>query len=183
MQILASVHSGGVVGDFESIATTTIGGTAQSTITFSSIPSTYKHLQIRIFARSNRAGDDDIFIVRFNSDSGANYSRHFMLGNGSGTSAFGEANATWILADGCAGGNAAANLFGSCVIDILDYDDTNKFKTLRGLGGIDRNGAGYLTLVSGNWRNTAAITSVTITSYYSSSFVQYSSFALYGIKG
>lgn len=176
----------GLVTDFssyESIATTTVGGTAQSTITFSSIPSTFKHLQLRILARSNRAGTEDIFVVRFNSDSGANYSRHFLLGNGSATSSFGQGGETYILADASGGATSGTNVFGACVMDVLDYADTNKFKTLRGLGGIDTNGGGYLTLISGNWRNTNAITSITITSYYSSSWVQYSHFALYGIKG
>ena len=184
MQILAAPFAGVIAGDYQSIATTTVGGTAQSTITFSSIPSTYKHLQIRVLARSNRAGVDDIFVVRFNSDTGANYSRHFLLGSGSGTSAFVAGGETYILADGSAGSTTTANVFGSCVMDVLDYADTNKFKTLRGLGAVEANGtSGYLTLVSGNWRSTSAITSITITSYYSGSWVQYSSFALYGIKG
>lgn len=172
------------LGSYESIATTVVGGTAQSTITFSSIPSIYKHLQIRILARSNRAGVDDIFVVRFNSDTGANYSRHFLLGNGTGTSSFGTANETYILADGSSGASTAANVFGACVIDIVDYADTNKFKTVRALGAVEANGvSGYLTMISGNWRSSSAITSVTITSFYSGSWVQYSSFALYGIKG
>jgi hypothetical protein len=126
---------------------------------------------------------DDIFVVRFNSDTGANYSRHFVLGNGSGTSSFGLGGETYILADGSSGATTGTDVFGSCVMDILDYANTSKFKTFRGLGGVDNNGGGYLTLVSGNWRSTSAITSVTITSYYSGSWVQYSSFALYGIKG
>ncbi len=171
------------LGDYESIATTTVGSGGNATITFSSIPRTYKHLQIRCTSRTNRADVDDIYVVRFNSDTAANYSRHFLLGNGSTTSSFGQGGETYILADGSAGASAAANIFGVCVIDVVDYADTNKFKTLRGLGGIDRNGAGYLTMVSGNWRSTSAITTVTITSLYSSTFQQNSQFALFGIKG
>jgi hypothetical protein len=182
---VASYWAGGLVDDtaFESIATTTVGGTAESTITFSSIPSTYKHLQLRILARSNNTGVDDIFVVRFNSDSGANYSRHFLLGNGSAVSSFGLGSETYILADGSSGATTTANIFGSCVMDIADYANTNKFKTLRSSGGVVASSTGYLTFISGNWRSTSAITSITITSYYSGSWVQYSSFALYGIKG
>jgi hypothetical protein len=76
-----------------------------------------------------------------------------------------------------------ANVFGTFIIDILDYANTSKYKTQRGLGGADLNGSGYISFNSGNWRNTNAITSISLTPLYGSQFAQYSSFALYGIKG
>jgi hypothetical protein len=72
-------------------------------------------------------------------------------------------------------------LFGTVIIDILDYANTNKYKTQRSLGGNDRNGAGYIDFSSGNWRNTNAITSIDIKALYGTGFAQYSHFALYGI--
>ena len=168
---------------FESIATTTVGSGGSSSITFSSIPATYKHLQIRYMARTDRANNEDIVLVRFNSDTGSNYSRHYMFGNGSSVGTGGGASQTYILTDGCTGASTTASVFGCGVLDVLDYADTNKYKTLRGLTAYDRNGGGLVVMNSGNWRSTSAITSITITSFNSANFVQYSQFALYGIKG
>ena len=67
------------------------------------------------------------------------------------------------------------------VADILDFNSTNKYKTVRGLGGYDGNDTnGIVTFRSGAWMNTAAVTSITLLP--NSSFAQYSSFALYGVK-
>jgi hypothetical protein len=67
------------------------------------------------------------------------------------------------------------------ICDVLDYANTNKFKTLRSLTGNDRNGSGSIWLDSGLWRSTSAITSIKFTT--GTAFAQYSQFALYGIKG
>jgi hypothetical protein len=80
--------------------------------------------------------------------------------------------------------NAAGytNMFGAGVIDILDYADTNKYKTCRLLGGQDLNGGGRVYSMSSNWQKTAAITQIDL-SFETGNCMQYSSFALYGIKG
>ena len=72
------------------------------------------------------------------------------------------------------------NVFNGGVIDILDYADTNKYKTARILCGADNNSAGEVGIFSGSWRNTAAITSIQINL---ANFTEGSKFALYGIKG
>ena len=78
------------------------------------------------------------------------------------------------------GGNAA-NIFGTGIIDILDYADTSKYKTVRTLFGYDANGSGYIAFSSNLWQSTSAITSITMTPV--NGIAEYSSFALYGIKG
>lgn len=179
MQILAAPFAG-IAGDFQSIATTVVDATADLTITFSSIPSTYKHLQIRAIALSS--SDSQPVLLRFNSDSGANYSYYYLAGQGSVVASGGGTSTTSILTAGnYARGLNASNPW-SFVIDILDYADTNKFKTVRALHGADYNGSGEVNLTSGNWQNTTAISTITM-SMASSGFNQYSSFALYGIKG
>jgi hypothetical protein len=65
--------------DFESIATTTVGAGGATTITFSSIPATYQHLQIRVLARTNRSAGVDIMSMRMNGDTGNNYSDHLVV--------------------------------------------------------------------------------------------------------
>jgi hypothetical protein len=69
------------------------------------------------------------------------------------------------------------------VADIFDYTNTSKYTTMRTLAGCDTNGNGEMGFKSGLWMNTNAVTTITIVNNDSSNFSQYSSFALYGIKG
>ena len=181
--IMASAMSANL-NSYESIATTTLSSTTAS-ITFSSIPATYTHLQIRYFARgTSTAQDRDTNNVIFNSDSGSNYARHFLFGTGSSATADAAASTTGFytgLSDTTTA-ISGSNIFGTGVLDILDYANTNKYKTVRILSGQDQNNtSGRIFLVSGLWQSTSAITTITIAPLVGS-FVQYSSFALYGIK-
>lgn len=179
MLILAGVGAG-PSGDFESIATTVVDATADLTVTFSSIPSTFKHLQIRAIALSN--SDTVPVLLRFNSDSGSNYSQHYLGGQGSVTATGGAASTSAVTLAGIYARGLNASYPWAFVIDILEYANTNKYKTVRALHGADYNGSGEANLTSGNWRNTAAVSTITL-SMASSGFNQYSHFALYGIKG
>lgn len=170
------------VGDYESIQTVTVGAGGSSAITFSSIPSTYKHLQVRYIARSAVADVSDNIWSRFNSDTGSNYTFHLLEGTGSAAAAGSGINQTRNLFGRCAGNTAGSNIFGAAVIDILDYKDTNRFKTIRNLAGDDRNGGGSIRFESGLWRSTAAVDTLTITTNAFGNFLQYSHFALYGVK-
>jgi hypothetical protein len=168
-------------GAYDSIATTTVGAGGTASITFSSIPSTYTHLQIRALVKHV---DSPAYgaCLNFNSDTSSNYSFHYLLGNGSAASAGASANDTTAVLSQTPGSGAGSNIFGVFVIDILDYKDTNKYKTVRSLGGYDANGSGIVNLYSGSWRSTSAVTSISLTTN-NDNWVQYSSFALYGIKG
>jgi hypothetical protein len=167
------------LNSYESIATVTVGSGGSSSIDFTSIPSTYKHLQVRWFARDT--GSSLAYArMRFNSDTGSNYAYHTLFGDGSSTGVDTGANSTHAVA-GLEGGST--NIFAGNVLDILDYANTNKFKTTRVINGVDVNGAGgYVEFTSSLWRSTAAITSINIFTQ-AFSFSQHSQFALYGIKG
>jgi hypothetical protein len=167
-------------GDFESIATTTVGSGGQATIAFSDIPSTFKHLQLRCLARGSTGTQDAQSVMRLNGDSATNYSYHRIYGDGSAGSD-GAANATAAMAGINSGASSLANTFAVGVVDILDYANTNKFKTVRTLTGYDQNSQGAVYFWSNSWRSTSAVSSITITT--SANFSQYSSFALYGIRG
>ncbi len=171
-------------GDFESIATTVLS-TANSTITFSSIPSTFTHLQLRILARTSQTSETDDFAgIRFNGDSGNNYVHHAYLGTGTGTGSGGvDRPVSYVIAQRLSSNSTSANIFGAVVMDILDYRNTNKFTTTRNLGGYDRNGAGQIYFESNLWKDTSAITSITIVTSTGLNFLANSHFALYGIKG
>ncbi len=181
--IWASQNYPRITNSYESIATVTVGSGGSSSIDFTSIPSTYKHLEIRAIMRTNRVNNGDAVYVRFNSDSGSNYSGHRLEGDGSSAAAYNGASQTSITLNRVSAASDGSNIFGASVISILDYANTSKNKTLRALVGFDTNGSGVIGLDSGAWYNTAAVTSVSILPLNASGFVQYSSFALYGIKG
>jgi hypothetical protein len=180
--------AGVIVGDFESIATVTVG-TATPTVEFTSIPATYTHLQIRASMQTARANAplDKVF-WRFNSDSASSYSSHSLFGDGASATSSAE-NTTAISGfDNFSSAQSNSGLvFGTLILDILDYANTNKFTTTRALSGFDVNGTvsgfgGRVGLTSGNYRSTNAITSVTFTVDNSANFSVNSKFALYGVK-
>lgn len=188
--IMASQVSGHLwapSGAYDSIATTTVGAGGTSTITFSSIPQTYTHLQVRLMAKNtSTANTGDYASLRFNSDSGMNYTYHRLKGDGSTASAYGAATGTFdsVVLERITTSKSgfATELQGVVICDILDYTNTNKYTTTRSLGGYDNNGSGEILLMSALWTNTAAITSITLTTP-SANFTQYTSAALYGIRG
>ena len=160
---------------FESIAT--VNGTGSSgTITFSSIPSTYKHLQIRCISND---GLGYTITMNFNNDSGTNYAWHVLKGTGSGVVAdgIGSVNSMRIVQEN----GSISNNFAVYIIDILDYASTSKAKTARVFNGRDQNGSGEVELRSGLWTSTDAINRVDIS--IGGNFINRSTFALYGIKG
>jgi len=167
-----------VTNSYESIATFTAGSGGSSSITFSSIPATYKHLQVRFIAAGTST---PALYMRINSDSGANYTRHRLQGNGSSASADGTTALNQVSIFGSPG-LSASTTFNAGVIDLLDYQNTNKNKTVRLLAGVDNNGSGNIELTSSLWSNTSAISTL----YFEASsgnLSQNSQFALYGIKG
>jgi hypothetical protein len=146
---------------------------SQNNINFNNIPQTYTHLQIRAVG-TNASGESAARVI-FNSDTGTNYSVHFMYGNGS------TVNASALTGQSNTYAGDFTTSIGSFVLDILDYTNTNKYKSIKSLGGYDNNGSGSMYLVSGLWLSTAAITSITLQGG-NGNFTQYSTFSLYGIK-
>jgi hypothetical protein len=184
--IIASQISGHLFqpsGAYDSIATTTVGAGGASSVTFSSIPQTYTHLELRWISRTkDYSAEISAAYVYFNGSRSANYTLHGLRGNGSAASAFGEANKSETFLLYGTGANAGSNTFGVGVTSILDYTNTSKNKTLRTLGGYDNNGSGWSILSSGIIPVTAALTEMVITPQ-DGNFAQYTQFALYGVKG
>lgn len=185
--VIASSTQQGRISDFgayEPIAVSTVPSGGVASITFSSIPQTYTHLQIRFLARTARANQEDNIQLRFNSDSGNNYAAHVLYGDGATAGSFSDGSSiTFNTRSVVAAASSTSGVFGIGVIDILDYNNTSKNTTVRSLNGYDNNGAGQVRISSGLWINTVAITSITMLSANAADISQYSSFALYGIKG
>ena len=179
--IYASQISGHLsTNNFSSIATVTVGSGGASTITFSSIPSTYTHLQIRGIANNGESSGYNNQAMQFNGDTSSNYSVHSLAGNGTAASAGAQTSGTKI--NDAFRIPPAGSIFGAFIIDILDYTSTTKAKTIRSFNGGDSNGSGWIGLHSGLWYATpTAITSITLLSSVGN-FGTNSSFALYGIR-
>ena len=165
---------------FESIATFNATG-SETTFTFSSIPSTYKHLQLRATMQRNGGTQLDVGI-RFNGDTGSNYSWHAIEGDGATVLANGNPSTNYAYI-GVAPGTSTANMYGVCIANILDYSSTTKNKTIRSLNGKDQNSsAGSIKLLSSAWYNTSAINSITLYTF-GDLMNTGTKFALYGIRG
>ena len=165
-------------GAYDSIATG-VGTGSNDEITFSSIPSTYTHLQIRGIARAG--GTNAFMAIRLNGVT-SGYARHYLLGNGTAASAAAATAQSQITFLDSVRLPTASSTYGVFVCDILDYANTSKNKTVRILSGQDSNGSGGVDLTSGFYESTSAITSVTVR-INGGSFDTPTQFALYGIKG
>jgi len=164
-------------GNFDSIATFTVSSSPQTSFDFTSIPSTFTHLQLRYTARNT--SENRFVRIRFNNDTTAsNYFYHVANGTGSTITAGYENNAMY---GPRVNSTTSTDAFGIGIVDILDYRNTSKNTTIRGYGGFDRNGAGDIDFLGGVWMNTSAITSIQLDAVVGN-YAQYSQFALYGIK-
>lgn len=161
---------------YVAIATTTVGSGGASSITFSSIPSTYTDLVVLISARST--GADPNIMIRFNSSS-ANFTQKRLTGDGSSAvsgGTYGEWSA-WASAS-----TDTVSTFGNSMIYIPNYNSSNN-KSFSSDGVSENNGTtAYSTLGAELWSNTSAITSVSFIMGSNYNFAQYSSATLYGIK-
>jgi hypothetical protein len=193
--IIDSGGAGGGGGAYESIATA-VGTGSSGTVTFSSIPSTYKHLQIRMMAKSSYTGGSEPLywqaVVRPNGDSSSsNYTFHQLRGNGSAASAAGSGSGAYdgvyVVAAANSNYSGYSDIYGVAIIDIEDYASTTKNKTVRAISGVNNNlsttGSGAVILNSSVWLNTSAITSLTIFEGGAYNWLSGSVFSLYGIKG
>jgi hypothetical protein len=179
---------GGAAGSFESIATVTAAG-GETTLTFNSISSAYKHLQIRGLYKDTFSASlsNATLHLRFNNDSATNYTTHVLNGNGTTASSSAQTGITYInIPDaGITAGTGHTNIFGSSMIEILDYASTTKNKTTRSISGNNVNSTSTsfgVDLNSGLWLSTAAVTRIDLIRD-STAFFAGSTFALYGIKG
>jgi hypothetical protein len=162
-------------GAYELISSTILGGTAAS-VTFSSLgdySSTYKHLQLRVVYADSSSSST----LRFNADTGSNYSMHQLYGDGSSVGSNGNSSQTSIFLPLTTN---LSNQYGAYITDILDFGSTTKNKTIKSLGGYASTGP-YIMIRSGAYLSTSAVTSITITG--AGGLLAGSRFSLYGIKG
>ena len=179
----AASGAGGGGGAFDLLETTTLTSSASS-VTFSGLGaySDYKHLQIRYTARCSEAFSTGSIYIHANGDTAANYSAHYLRGNGSAVSSAAFTSTSTPYLATMVGSLAASGAFASGVIDILDFTNANKNTTFRALSGVDYpSSSAWIRLASALWNNTAAVTSMTLEPQ-GLTLITGSRFSLYGVK-
>lgn len=141
---------------YEPIATTTLGSAA-ITITFSSVPSTYTDLVLILVASAST--NSRTVWLRFNSDSGTNYSTTQLYGSGTAAGSDSTNNFSAINIAGAA--NMSSTIPHLYNINIFSYGGSTN-KTILSTKSGDNNGSGYVATNVGLWRNTSSITSITL---------------------
>jgi len=175
----------GGAGAYDLLETQVLTSSAAS-VTFTGLGSysDYKHLQIRAVARGD-AGINATFntTLRFNSDTGSNYAYHY-LGVESLSSPFssnGSSTTSILLNDWLPLGSTTANVFGAILVDILDFSNTNKYKTIRRFSGVAGITQPDLMFGSGLWQSNVAISSFVLQPS-AGNFVTGSRFSLMGVR-
>jgi hypothetical protein len=176
--ILAAQAPPAPAGAYELISSTILTSNTAS-VTFSSIPATFKHLQVRYVARATSTGNATNIVTTINNNTGSNYAVHELIGDGSSVSSSGFSGLTAILRPSIPDDALTAGMFAAGVVDLLDYSSVSKNKTIRFFNGV---GARNVTLVSGLFVNTAATTSITFATQ-EGSLKTGTRFSLYGIRG
>jgi hypothetical protein len=168
---------------FIKIASVTVGSGGSGSMTFSSIPSTYTDLCIKISARGTQAAASHALTLRFNGST-TNYSGRELVGDGSAVSSgtrgvFGSA----MYIGNIDGNSATANTFSNSEVYIPNYaGSANKSLSV---DAVTENNAteAYATLLAGLWSDTSAITSIDLVSFAAhGNLMQYTTATLYGIK-
>jgi hypothetical protein len=175
-------QGGGAAGFAFELISTAVGTGSSGVITFSAIPATYKHLQLRVTMRTDNAAATNTASVTFNSDTAANYSSHKFGSVNASTVSSGLASQSNMALYTLPGNTLTTGAFSASVLEIVDYADTNKYKTVRLMTGFSTLTPNEVSLHSGSWRSTSAVTSLTITAG-TGSFLTASRFSLYGIRG
>ena len=167
---------------FVKIASVTVGSGGASSIDFTSIPSTYTDLVVKLSSRRDSGANDGIGI-RFNGSSAGNYSMRYVAGDGTAASSSSTSAVSAIYGYGSNDwSTATANTFSNAEIYIPNYGSSNA-KSLSLDGVIENNAtASFVALTAGLWSLTSAINQITIIALSSGNFVQYSTATLYGIK-
>lgn len=159
------------------IATNTLGSAASS-VTFSSIPTTYTDLRLVITGGTTLAGEKPS--IRFNSDSGTNYSYAILYGDGSSTGSTSGSNQSYLNPSWA--GSMSNTIPTFYTIDIFSYSNSSVYKTILCTFSGDKNGSGDSANVVNLWRSTSAINNIYIYASGGSTFTSGSTFTLYGIK-
>jgi hypothetical protein len=162
------------------IASSTVGLLGATSIDFTSIPSTYTDLVVKCSIRDSTGGVGAYLYLRFNNDSGSNYSSKTIEGNGASAASYSNTSQTKMLFWNTNGGGSTSNTFGNAELYVPNYLSSNQKSVSMDTVAETNATTEYMDIVAGIWTGTAAITSISLLP--DSLFAQYSTAYLYGVK-
>lgn len=162
---------------FEIISSVSVGAGGAATINFSSIPSTYTDLCLKVSCRTNTTGGGNGFLMSFNGSS-SSFTARSIMGNAAGTYSY---SYTTGFAGFVNGTTEPTGYFAPTTLYIPNYASSNYKSYSSDTSMWNYSSNYYLVLLGGLWSNTAAINQITLTPQ-AGSFVQHSTAYLYGIK-
>jgi hypothetical protein len=169
-------------GAYELISTTLIS-TDTASVTFSSIPAGYKHLQVRWTAKGTSNGPNNIAVEINGVTSTGSYYSHEIVGAGSGVNSYNNTGQNWVRVGLIPGPSDSSGIYGNGITEILDFASTTKTKTLRTFNGYHGNSSGSRVMLrSSLFDNTSAITQIKFL-LQSGNIILGSRFSIYGVKG
>jgi hypothetical protein len=171
-----------MAGAFVKISSVTVGAGGSSTMNFTSIPSTYTDLCVKLSMRTNKgSGTSDSIFLRMNGDTGStNYKYRYLYGTGSSTATGAATTDQWCYIGDSNITSSTSNNFTSADVYIPNYL-SNGYKTVGSDLCMENNTTTTYTYLAANaWLSTSAITSLSFIT--TASFVQYSTATLYGIS-
>lgn len=179
--ILNSQAAGGAAGAYDLLETQVLSSSA-TYVDFTGLDSytDYKHLQVRLVARNDKASSNSASYITINSDTGSNYSSHALSGNGSSAYAVSLTSQPQAQYGQMPGSTAPTSDFGVAVIDILDFNNSSKNTTIRALSG-HTGTTNRIQLFSLAWYNTNAVTSLRFW-HFSGDSIAGSRYSIYGVK-
>jgi hypothetical protein len=186
---LASASSNSITpaaqGSYESIQTIYLSSGPQTTLSFSSIPSTFTHLQLRGNLKSQRTSDyQSSLLLRFNNDTSNNYIYGRWQGKNGTANGFIAAGSPYLYWYNACTTNTGPDTFAPSILDIYNYTSTSIYKTVQAINGCSySNTDSTANKLYGAWATTNAINTITISTDDGSQFSRYSRWSLYGIKG
>jgi hypothetical protein len=165
---------------YELIGTSLVGSGGTSSVVFSSIPSDYKHLQVRFIQKPVSAGyGGSIYLTPNDGVDYVGYN-HRLVGNGSSVSSGSNGNPSLMYAQNIQS-NGTSGAFNPGIIDILDYTSTSKHKTFKWMFGYHDSQGSRILLGSSGWNSFRAVTKLSFS--VDGDLAQYSRVSLYGIRG
>lgn len=168
-------------GSYDLLQTEITSAVASFTFTGLDSYTDYQHLQIRAAIRSNRSSLTDQLRPLLNGDTGTNYANHKLQGNGSSVSSSAGTSRDHLLKTNVPMLSDGSSVFAGVIYDFLDFSSTSKYKTVRALSGWTSSFDRAITLESGLWMSTSAITSITL-QMSSADIGNNSRISLYGLK-
>ena len=165
---------------FVKIASVTVGAGGASSIDFTSIPSTYKDLCLKVSARGDLPQVYDSIYCQVNGLTTSIYTRLTISGSGSSVGS-GTSTSTKLFLGAANGKNATANTFGNAEIYFPNYAGSANKSTATDIVQETNGTEAYMYLAAGLISTTSAISSINLT-LDSNLFLQYSTATLYGIK-